>query len=106
MVLNENSVDSEDSSVNLTAEFVKGFNEGSLRRMRQFYRTFPIRATLWRELSWSHYRWKRRGETKTYAGYVDLKRLSVDVSQNSEQLLTYFRGGSRHVYKVCMACDF
>ena len=51
MVLNENGVDSEDSSVNLTAEFGKGFNEGSLRRMRQFYRTFPIHATLWRELS-------------------------------------------------------
>ena len=24
--------------------------------MRQFYNKFPIRATLWRELSWSHYR--------------------------------------------------
>jgi predicted nuclease of restriction endonuclease-like (RecB) superfamily len=41
---------------NLTADFGKGFDESSLRRMRQFYRTFPIRATLWHELSWSHYR--------------------------------------------------
>jgi predicted nuclease of restriction endonuclease-like (RecB) superfamily len=41
---------------NLTADFGRGFDESSLRRMRQFYRVFPIRATLWHELSWSHYR--------------------------------------------------
>jgi len=40
----------------LTNEFGKGFDESSLRRMRQFFKTFPIRATLWHELSWSHYR--------------------------------------------------
>jgi hypothetical protein len=41
---------------NLTVDFGRGFDESSLRRMRQFYRVFPIRATLWHELSWSHYR--------------------------------------------------
>ena len=40
----------------LTAEFGKGFDESSLRRMRQFHSIFPIRATLWHELNWSHYR--------------------------------------------------
>jgi predicted nuclease of restriction endonuclease-like (RecB) superfamily len=40
----------------LTSEFGKGFDESSLRRMRQFYQVFPIRATLSHELSWSHYR--------------------------------------------------
>jgi predicted nuclease of restriction endonuclease-like (RecB) superfamily len=40
----------------LTGEFGKGFDGSSLRRMRQFYQAFPIRATLWHELSWSHYR--------------------------------------------------
>ena len=40
----------------LTAEFGKGFDESSLRRMRQFFQAFPIRATLSHELSWSHYR--------------------------------------------------
>jgi predicted nuclease of restriction endonuclease-like (RecB) superfamily len=40
----------------LTADFGKGFNERSLRHMRQFYQTFPIRNTLCSELSWSHYR--------------------------------------------------
>jgi predicted nuclease of restriction endonuclease-like (RecB) superfamily len=43
-------------SKRLTAEFGKGFTESSLRRMRKLYNTFPIRATLWHELSWSHYR--------------------------------------------------
>ncbi|MBQ8133336.1 MAG: DUF1016 family protein [Clostridia bacterium] len=40
----------------LTAEFGKGFDESNLRRMRQFYLSFPIRDTLCHELSWSHYR--------------------------------------------------
>jgi predicted nuclease of restriction endonuclease-like (RecB) superfamily len=40
----------------LTHEFGKGFDERELRKMRQFYHTFPIRDTLRPELSWSHYR--------------------------------------------------
>ena len=43
-------------SSQLTAEFGKGFSVQGLRNMRQFYCTFPIRSTLWSELSWSHYR--------------------------------------------------
>jgi len=40
----------------LTREFGKGFDESSLRRMRQFFQVFPIRAALRHELSWTHYR--------------------------------------------------
>ncbi len=40
----------------LTVEFGKGFDVSNLRNMRQFYQTYPIRDTLCRELSWSHYR--------------------------------------------------
>nr|MBI9032558.1 DUF1016 family protein [bacterium] len=40
----------------LNSEFGKGFDERELRRIRQFYLTFPIRDTLRPELSWSHYR--------------------------------------------------
>jgi predicted nuclease of restriction endonuclease-like (RecB) superfamily len=40
----------------LSDEFGKGFDERELRRIRQFYITFPIRGTLRPELSWSHYR--------------------------------------------------
>ena len=43
-------------SAKLTDEFGKGFDKSNLRKMRQFYCTFPIRDTLCLELSWSHYR--------------------------------------------------
>lgn len=39
----------------LTEEFGQGFDETNLRKMRQFYRVFPIRDTLCLELTWSHY---------------------------------------------------
>ena len=43
----------------LTDEFGRGYSEKQLRRMMQFAETFPdqqIVATLWRQLSWSHFR--------------------------------------------------
>lgn len=40
----------------LNQEFGKGFDERELRRMRQFYLTFPIRDSLRPELTWTHYR--------------------------------------------------
>jgi predicted nuclease of restriction endonuclease-like (RecB) superfamily len=43
-------------SERLMTEFGKGFDESSLRKMRKFYLTFPIRDTVSPELSWSHYR--------------------------------------------------
>lgn len=43
-------------SEQLTKKFGKGFGERELRRMRQFYLAFPIRAALRPELSWTHYR--------------------------------------------------
>jgi predicted nuclease of restriction endonuclease-like (RecB) superfamily len=43
-------------SLRLTRDFGKGFSEQSLWNMRQFYRTYPILSTVWRELSWSHYK--------------------------------------------------
>ena len=40
----------------LSAEFGKGFSASSLWNYRQFYLGFPIFATAWRELSWSHFK--------------------------------------------------
>lgn len=43
----------------LTGEFGRGYSEKQLRRMMQFAEVFPdaqIVATLWRQLSWSHFR--------------------------------------------------
>jgi hypothetical protein len=44
--------------------------------------------------------WKRRGETKTYTGYVNLSELAKQVASEGKQLLSFFLDGSRHVYKV------
>jgi len=46
----------KNASLKLTAEFGKGFDETNLRKMRQFYRTFPVIEDLKPEVSWSHYR--------------------------------------------------
>ena len=46
----------KELSKQLTIEFGKGFSTQSLWNMKQFYSTFPILSTLWRELSWSHYK--------------------------------------------------
>jgi len=40
----------------LKADFGNGFGETTVKLMRKFYLTFPIRHTLCAELSWSHYR--------------------------------------------------
>ncbi|GAB3034454.1 PDDEXK nuclease domain-containing protein [Spirosoma pulveris] len=40
----------------LTTDFGKGFDEREMRRIRQFYSTFPIRDAVRPELSWTHYR--------------------------------------------------
>jgi hypothetical protein len=46
-------------SEHLTEEFGKGFTQRELRRMRQFYQTFPIRGTLFPELSWTFWNAER-----------------------------------------------
>ena len=46
----------KELSAKLTKDFGRGFDESSLRRMRQFYTLFPKCATVWHELSWSHFK--------------------------------------------------
>ena len=46
----------KELSERLTTDFGKGFDERELRKMRQFYQTFPKRDILRPELTWSHYR--------------------------------------------------
>jgi predicted nuclease of restriction endonuclease-like (RecB) superfamily len=53
----------------LSAEFGKGFDERELRKMRQFYASFPIRDALRPELSWTHYRMLIRVEKETARNY-------------------------------------
>lgn len=40
----------------LSLELDKGLDERELRKIRQFYTTFPIRDALRPELTWTHYR--------------------------------------------------
>ena len=45
----------EKISSRLTQEYGNGYSIYNLRKMRRFYYLFPIRSTVLRELSWSHY---------------------------------------------------
>jgi predicted nuclease of restriction endonuclease-like (RecB) superfamily len=54
----------KDLAERLTTEFGKGFDERELRRIRQFYLTFPIRDALRPELPWTHYRLLMRVESE------------------------------------------
>ena len=46
----------QNLSMQLSAEYGKGFEERNLRNMRKFYQLFPIWNALRSELSWTHYR--------------------------------------------------
>lgn len=48
----------------LTQEFGKGFDVSNLRKMRQFFLTFPIQDAVSLKLSWTHYRVLIRIENK------------------------------------------
>ena len=65
-------------SAALTAQFGKGFDVSNLRNMRQFYLTFPIRDSVRRELSWTHYRRLLRVENEQARQWY----LNEAVSQN------------------------
>ena len=46
----------KEYSNKLTQELGKGYNTTSLKRMRQFYICIQKGATLWHQLTWSHYK--------------------------------------------------
>jgi Uncharacterized conserved protein len=59
-------------SEQLTHDFGKGFEERELRKIRQFYLTFPIRDSLRPELGWTHYRLTLRvPEDKAREFYIE-----------------------------------
>ena len=76
----------------LMEEFGKGFDESSLRRMRQFYKVFPIRATLWHELSWSHYRLLMKIENEERREFYgrECAESSWSVRQLERQINSFF----------------
>ena len=46
----------KELSIQMIKDFSSGYNERSLRNMRQFFLVFPIWSTVRAELSWSHYK--------------------------------------------------
>ena len=59
----------KELSLKLTTDFGKGFSQQNIRNMRQFFIIFPIRSTLYSELSWSHYKLIMRLENKNARDY-------------------------------------
>lgn len=57
----------------LTKDFGKGFDETNLRKIRQFYLTFPIRDALRLELSWTHYRILMRIEKPEARSFYEIE---------------------------------
>lgn len=68
----------KELSQKLTADFGKGFDERELRRIRQFFQTFPIWDALRPELSWTHYRLLMRVENEKSRNYY----LAETIAQN------------------------
>lgn len=79
-------------SENLTKEFGKGFDERNLRKMRQFYRTFPIRDSLSPELSWTHYRLLIRIEDENRRNFYmeECVKSAWSVRQLERQINSFF----------------
>ncbi len=79
-------------SCRLTVEFGKGFDETNLRKMRQFFQTFPIRDTLCLNLSWSHYRllMKVRNEVEREFYLKECNECNWSVRQLERQITTFY----------------
>jgi len=67
----------------LSRDFGRGFAEQSLRAMRQFFVTYPIRSALRSELTWTHYRTLMRLPEEQRAFY---ERLAVTGRWSSREL--------------------
>ena len=81
----------KELAARLTIDFGKGFDERELRKMRQFYKTFPKRDTLRPELTWSHYRRLISVEdTKARLWYMNEAADSVWSTRQTDMQLSTF----------------
>ena len=76
----------------LTRDFGKGFDERELRKIRQFYLTFPIRDAVRPELYWTHYRLIMRAENEIARNfYIDeCIKSNWSTRQLERQINTHF----------------
>jgi predicted nuclease of restriction endonuclease-like (RecB) superfamily len=79
-------------SEQLTRDFGKGFEERELRKIRQFYLTFPIRDSLRPELGWTHYRHVLKvPDNKARMFYIDeCVKSNWSTRQLDRQINTHF----------------
>jgi predicted nuclease of restriction endonuclease-like (RecB) superfamily len=79
-------------SARLTQEFGKGFDETNLRKMRQFYQTFPIRDAVRLELSWTHFRLLMRIDNVERRDFYlkECAESNWSVRQLERQITTFF----------------
>lgn len=86
----------------LTKEFGKGFDATNLRKMRQFYLSFPKRDTLCLVLSWSHYRLLMRIDNEERRNFYQKEcvksKWSVRQLERQINTLYYVRILSREIY--------
>lgn len=85
----------EGISKKLTEYFGKGFSIQNLRRMRQFYMTYPIRSSIMSELSWTHYleliKIKEKEKRDFYMNECIESGWTVDELQRQRNSLLYER---------------
>ena len=79
-------------SEQMSRDFGKGFEERELRKIRQFYLTFPIRDAVRPELSWTHYRLiSRVSEDNARNFYIDeCVKSNWSTRQLERQINTHF----------------
>ena len=70
----------KELSIQMTKDFGKGFNERSLRNMREFYCSFPIWSAVRTELSWTHYKSLMRVEDKNARDFYIKEAISANWS--------------------------
>lgn len=78
----------KELSIQMTKDFGPGYNERSLRFMRQFYMLFPIWSAVRSELSWTHYKLLLKiDDEKARNFYI---KESIDISDGTILVTTPF----------------
>lgn len=91
----------QNLAVKLSVELGKGFDERELRRMRQFYSTYPIRGAVRPELRWSHYRLLLRIENEKARAWY----LAEAADQNWSTRTLYRQINSLYYERLLMSRD-
>jgi predicted nuclease of restriction endonuclease-like (RecB) superfamily len=87
-------------SKQLQPEFGSGFSTRQLERYRQFYRIFPIAATLWTQLGWSQYKLILSLDTEEQRQFY-----IAEAIKNNWTVRQMERQIHSHLYERLLACN-